>query len=697
MAVSLAVSLAVSVRCVCLHGAEVSNFPFRIGTLARMLEHALIFAAMLAGPIGTATECPLGADHFATLGNRLGAAAVCFDGDALLVCTPEAPFSDEALEGLRRGSVQVSRWPIRSQAVGAPIPVDVAFASDVDIAADGTIAVADRGGRVVLVPVGGVAGPGQLSERVGDARVIGDGRVGSASGVAWRGEKLVVADERNGCLFLFSRDGSEVQRVGSGLLLDPQGLDVASDGSVFVADRLANCIWHFASTADGRLASEPRSMGERGTNPGQFNCPCDVTVLERAAGRCLVVADEMNHRVQVLSQEGAFVGFFGMHALFPRQGEGHIHYPRSVAVSADGGLLAVAEPFEDRIQLFRLKPEPNPPEPVAGYEFITSHFGHDVACAEDLLVIVDTESQGVALLDARTTPPIHMAVIGGLGAMNMRFAEVSAIAVEPETARVWVADRGRGRIDVFDTVWDRERPPGLDMFMPRLARSIDLRRLLRGISERGAERTPSDPRSLDVADLAFDGTGTRVLLLDATNRAVIDADRRLGEGAMHRLPASSRAPQELAVGPDGTWAVSDPVARRVYLRPPGAAWSELADLGGVPFTRPTGVGFQSDGALVVADAARDACIVGAPDGSARIVGERGELDEQFFEPQAICSSPKGLIVVDRGNHRFQRFGEGFTWNLTGSMGRYYDQKRRGSPGAAPARTPDGESGRGGAS
>jgi hypothetical protein len=29
----------------------------------------------------------------------------------------------------------------------------------------------------------------------------------------------------------------------------------------------------------------------------------------------------------------------------------------------------------------------------------------------------------------------------------------------------------------------------------------------------------------------------------------------------------------------------------------------------------------------------------------------------------------------------ERFGDGFTWNLTGSMGRYYDRKRRGSPGA----------------
>ena len=103
--------------------------------------------------------------------------------------------------------------------------------------------------------------------------------------------------------------------------------------------------------------------------------------------------------------------------------------------------------------------------------------------------------------------------------------------------------------------------------------------------------------------------------------------------------------------------------------------------------RPSGVEFDDRGQLVVSDAALDAVLVSDPQG-ARKVGERGILDEQFYDPQSILPSPKGLIVIDRGNHRFQRFGDGFVWNLTGSLGRYYDQKRKGSPGAAPASTPD---------
>ena len=174
-------------------------------------------------------------------------------------------------------------------------------------------------------------------------------------------------------------------------------------------------------------------------------------------------------------------------------------------------------------------------------------------------------------------------------------------------------------------------------------------------------------------------------------------DPRFEWRSTERLPDAARMPEELAVSDDGRVAVADPVAERVFLREGGSGWSELAGLGGIRFLRPSGVAFAEEGGLVVSDAARDACIVGAPDGSARLVGERGELDEQFYEPRAIAATPRGLIVVDRGNHRFQRFGPGFAWNLTGSMGRYYDQKRKGSPGAAPASTPETRQEKGGES
>ena len=610
--------------------------------------------------------CPRGANYVATIPEVRGACAVAFDGAAIVACAPEQV-------GGSGQDRQLVRANVAADGTGASPSLATqdsgcAFAADIAVSSDGTIAIADAAGGVRLIARDGVA------------KVVGDTVVRAAIGVAWRGSQLAVSDRATRSVIVLNADGSAAARLGAGQLGEPRGLTATADGSIFVADRLGNCIWHFAADAKGALAPQGRRIGERGANPGQFNAPCDVAAREFGGTTCLLVADELNHRVQILDATGAFVGFFGMHALIPRQGEGRIHYPRSVAVSADGATVAVAEPFEDRLQVFTLVQEPGERDPAyAQFEFITSHFGPKVACETDLLVLLDLETQGVALLDARTTPPIHMSIIGGAGAMAGRFGEVSAFAVEPVTGRVWVADCARGRIDVFNTAWDRTKDPVVDMFIPQLARSMDLARLGSRIV-----------RMPEIADIAFE---TRlgqpsVLLLDRAGCAILRTDARLSSLETIALPEAARAPEELALASDGRIAVADPVARRVFLRSAAGDWTTLDRLGDIAFARPVGVGFDEHGQLVVSDNARDACIVSNADGTARLVGERGGLDEQFFGPEAIAPSPKGLIVVDRGNHRFQRFGEGFQWNLTGSMGRYYDKKRKGSPGAAPASTPE---------
>ena len=632
-------------------------------------------------------ECPRGGAYLVTVPNVLGACAVTFDGSSILVCAPE-----QVADG-------VERQVVRAVAVaGKPVPEAVALPSgasmavDVDVAADGTVAIADAAGAIRLI-----AADGTMSEPVGA------GVLDRPTGVAWLGSRLAVSDAGLGAVVILDPASGEVGRIGGGRLREPAGLDVASDGTLFVADRLAHCVWRIEQAAAGRSDAPCVAIGERGSNPGQFLAPADVAVREVGGNLCIVVADELNHRVQVLDRDGRFVGFFGMHALIPRQGEGRIHYPRSVAVDASGGTLAVAEAFEDRVQLFRLKGDPDEVDPSAnrGAEFITSHFGSEVSCAADLLALVDTESQAVALLDARTTPPIHMSIIGGLGAMPMRFGEVSALGIDPTNARVWVADRMRERIDVFQVAWDRDKPSVVDLFMPSLARSVDLVAFMRRLAPTASAPALRAPRIVDIEfNPAAGEVLGEVLLLDQANRAIIRTDRRMSGGTVERLPSEAREPVELAVATDGRVAVTDPVRRKVYLRGADGAWSTIDRLADVAFGRPAGVGFLTDGGLVVSDGAQDRCIVEPRGGQVRTVGERGVLDEQFFDPQAIAASPLGVIVVDKGNHRFQRFAalgaDPFAWNLTGSMGRYYDRKRRGSPGAAPASTPESR-GSGGAS
>jgi len=612
--------------------------------------------------------CPRGADYLGTISETHGACGVAWMGDEVLVCVPDDARDGGSTQlvvapGSVRGTVAASMpWP------GQPA---IGCAQDVAISSVGAVAIADAAGLVHVRRDGWVTfGAGTLERPVS---------------VAWCGDALFVADAGRAEIVRFDANGREVERFGSPQLLEPAGIACGADGVVFACDRLGDCLWRFdapQAAGGGRVATR---LGEPGPNPGQFSSPRDVDILRVEGGSsCLLVADELNHRIHVVTERGEFVGFFGMHALVPRQGEGRIHYPMSVAVAPDGKTIAVAEAFEDRVQLLSLSDTPPEPDPALGtITEVSSHFGTESAGRGDLFAAVDVETASVPIFVADRTPPIHIATVGGSGASPMRFGEISALAIETDRARLWVADRVHRRIDMFDIVRDPAAVLMIDQFIPRLAKSVDLAAFARRLSSGSAEgvRTP------DVVDIEF-ATGAEggegVLLLDRANLAVLRTDLRFARGEIDPLPAEARSPEELALVDGRVW-VTDPVARAVFAREDDG-WRVLRALGGMPLLRPAGIAGVAPGVVVVGDGARDGCIV-LSGGEARLVGARGVYDEQFHQPESMSSTAMGWIVVDRGNHRFQRFSakesDAFAWNMTGGLGRWYDRKRRGSPGAPP--------------
>lgn len=309
-------------------------------------------------------------------GGTPGAVAVASEGSAFLVATPEAIQPRERVMRVELGgdgtvkspfalgisSVESNAGSARSSSSASIAPIAL------DVAPDGTVVVADASGVV----------------RIGrDAAwsVIGAGLFEEPSGIAFHPQGVVVADRRKRTLIVSSREGVERARLGEGQLGDPRGVAALDDGTVLVADRLHDCVWRFDASIDGAPNPKGVAIGEFGSSPGQFNAPSDVAVRGQGTSACIFVADELNHRIQVFDRGGNFVGFFGMHALIPRMGDGKIHYPRGVAISADGATLAVAEAFEDRVQLFTLTPEAAAAPLVKSPELISSHFGSEVACA----------------------------------------------------------------------------------------------------------------------------------------------------------------------------------------------------------------------------------------------------------------------------------------------------------------------------
>ena len=108
-------------------------------------------------------------------------------------------------------------------------------------------------------------------------------------------------------------------------LADPEGLAITREGHLFVAESGKHCITIIDPTNGRKI----RSFGQCGSGQVQFIGPQGVAVTQD--GR-IVVADWCNHRLQVLTAEGAFIATVGSQGSQPLQ----FQYPWDVAVDHNG-------------------------------------------------------------------------------------------------------------------------------------------------------------------------------------------------------------------------------------------------------------------------------------------------------------------------------------------------------------------------
>lgn len=197
-------------------------------------------------------------------------------------------------------------------------------------------------------------------------------------GVAWSGQDLLVADPGARRLVRVDPAGrvtlSEADVAGGalGLAACPAGI-VASDpeaGRVALLDeRLKRLRWlaeglarptGLACDDDGVYVAETgthrvvvlgwdgtrRELGQRGSEPGQFNFPTAITL---SAGE-LLVGDTLNFRVQRLAlPDGRFVASFG------RLGDSTGDMPRLKGLAVDAaGQVWVSDAHRDSVSLYAL-------------------------------------------------------------------------------------------------------------------------------------------------------------------------------------------------------------------------------------------------------------------------------------------------------------------------------------------------------
>ncbi|MAH66094.1 MAG: hypothetical protein CMJ27_06845 [Phycisphaerae bacterium] len=483
---------------------------------------------------------------------------------------------------------------------------------------------------------------------------LGGVAVGSGGGTVW------IADAR-GKLHGLDLETGAPRSVGESVYPGCRGIAGLPDGGAWLADTDRHRLVRIDATG-----AEVRSIGDRGAFPGLFNTPVDLAI----AGERLFVADKSNHRISVHRlEDGAFLDQWGMHAVIPREGEGRIHYPEGVAISADGRTAFVLEPFERRYQVFG--PVPDGESPTGGslprIRGVESHFGTGVGADRDLLAMWEPESASAVVFDLRFGIPIHVTTFSRSGRGAAHFNRIDALGVDAAAQEIFLLDGGSRRIVKWRLDRDREAPLKMDPFMARFVRSWRYDLLDRRVAAAGGGG------AVDLRDLVI---RDRVLhLLDASGPSIILADGDLDVSRVISLPTDAR-PVQIAVRPTGGWLVSDADAGRVLVLDAAGVVERSLGVEETGVERPFGVAALSDGRIAISDRGMDRMVTVSSDGEVvSTAGERGSWDGALWLPAGLEVLPDGgVVVLDQGNHRAQVFDAvSGDWKISFSLGQGHDR------------------------
>ncbi|MBI2248192.1 MAG: NHL repeat-containing protein [Candidatus Omnitrophica bacterium] len=196
----------------------------------------------------------------------------------------------------------------------------------------------------------------QLFDGEGHAQgTRGDGIFDAPSGVAVDREGAVyIADFYHDRVVKLSLEGDVVSTWGqkgrfwAGRLHYPTDVAIGAAGEVIVADAYNHRIQVFSTDGEFiRMWGGLLGLGVKGNSQGQFHVATGVGVDTQ--GR-VYVADFYNHRVQVFSSKGRWLGSFGAHGTGP----GEFDRPTDVAIAPDGTIYVV-DFGNNRLQLFRVE------------------------------------------------------------------------------------------------------------------------------------------------------------------------------------------------------------------------------------------------------------------------------------------------------------------------------------------------------
>ena len=506
------------------------------------------------------------------------------------------------------------------------------------------------------------------------ARFAGDVAIDEPTAIAvGRGgspesERVAIVDGSSGAIVICDSHGKEVMRVAPGILqtstgrpAEPAGVAFASPGHLAVVSARESRVFLVDCTNEKGSPRVEGSWGGRGAFPGFFNWPLGIAAL----GDWLFVADEFNHRIARHDRLGKGQLAYGQHAVLPRAGEGRVHYPVAVAVTA--GLAVVCEPFERRVQAYIPSHAAEPADlrlVLPKLEGVQSHFGTAATVAGQRLFLQDPESRSIVVFDLSRGQPIHVTSLGSAGTKGHEFGSIDAMVALDGGLRLLVADNANRRL----ALWELTPPPKDLIFEPFMGKLVKTR--------------PYDrldlPDGADIVGLARTREGSIVALSDSGPTLIeLDPSLRTATSMLLPMPDTTAHCTGLAVDSEGTVAVvSDAPAAISTFRSTPDRWApqSMRPLDGVKHAR--AVAAAAPGTWIVVDDWGDGAVLVTPQGESSRIGTTGVGDGEFWLPSSVVVGPSGeRYVVDSGNHRAQCFDAQGAWTMTFSLGRTYTRAR----------------------
>jgi len=160
------------------------------------------------------------------------------------------------------------------------------------------------------------------------------------------GQDCIIYNRSMKTLGIYGLDETDTQRLKS-----PHGITANEKGEVFVADTGNHRIVKLFNPGHDLVFQ--KSVGKKGTAPGEFDQPWDLAVDSQGN---LFVTDKNNHRVQVFTADLQFQYQWGRHGTAP----GQLSFPTGIAVVDKKekwnhyreALVVVIDLDHTRIQLF---------------------------------------------------------------------------------------------------------------------------------------------------------------------------------------------------------------------------------------------------------------------------------------------------------------------------------------------------------